>query len=467
MKLLPNNILLYSKDKEISIEDIRKKLLFWLLILLNVLALPALIIGIATSLTYGQIEIAISQFIIFAPIIFAMIFQKKLSYRTSVYIILCCAYIIAILNTIMYSFGGASLSIMFSVSILATMLLGYKSGFIVMFSFTLPMGIIAYLMINGHLLIQADLQQAAIDPLSWFSAVSTNLFLGTIMVFSYAVIQHNLLHSIGIIHTQTNDLEKNNEQLKQDIKYRIQVQKELEIAKEKAEESDNLKTEFLSNMSHEVRTPMNSIVGFSDLLKTPDISIESCKIYSETISNNANKLMEIMNDIIYFSQLRANQVKINMEDVNIIALCQKLNELFSIQAQEKSLDFKLTSSLSDKETIIFTDEEKLYKTINIILDNAIKFTEKGNIELGCLKNDNNMQIYIKDTGIGISLSNQETIFNSFTQEKKGISRPVEGLGLGLPIAKETIELLNGSLTLESVQGEGSCFYINLPYYDNI
>lgn len=462
MKILLKNIFSDSIKEEITIEEIRKQLLLWLLILLNILALPALIIGVVGAIKLGETRFAIAQILLFAPIIFTFVFQKKISYKFSVYIIISSAYIISILNTIMYSFGGASLAIMFTIAIITTVLLGYKSGFIVMFSFVIPMGIIAYLMVNGYIVMEVDLQAAIKDPMSWFSALASTLFLGTIVVFAYAVIQRNLLQSLKIVHEQADSLSNINQQLQKDIDHRIEVQKALEIAKKQAEESDNLKTEFLSNMSHEVRTPMNSIIGFSDLLKTPDISKESLLTYSTIISDNANQLMSIMNSILDFSQLKSKQVELNMKDVNLNALCFELSQSFTTQATEKNITLTVDNKLSDNESVIYSDEKKLNQILYNIMENAIKYTDVGTVILSCKKQNDNIQICIKDTGIGINPENQISIFDSFSQEEKGIARPSEGLGLGLSIAKEIIELLGGSISLESSKGKGSSFFINLP-----
>ncbi|MEN8248596.1 MAG: PAS domain S-box protein [Bacteroidota bacterium] len=243
--------------------------------------------------------------------------------------------------------------------------------------------------------------------------------------------------------------------------------RELIIAKAKAEESDQLKTEFIHNMSHEIRTPMNGILGFTDLLNKTKLQDEDQKRYVDIIKSSGTQLMQIINDILEISQLVTRQTQTVKKETCLNDLLAELHHKFEPQTKEKQLSCTLQTSLTDKESTILTDDTKLISVLNKLLENAIKFTSEGSINLGYqlkFKEDQSaLVIFIKDTGIGIKPEKQEMIFARFSQGEKDLSKNVGGLGLGLSIAKENAELIGGSITLESEEGKGSTFYLTIPY----
>lgn len=248
-----------------------------------------------------------------------------------------------------------------------------------------------------------------------------------------------------------------------DISKRKKTENELLKAKEKAEESDRLKTEFINNLSHEIRTPMNGILGFSQLLCNNDITEEKQKNYIRIIRNSGKQLLRIIDDILEISKLGTKQVKAINSKVCLNDLFLELFSIFDIKAKENKTPLYLKKGLSDKESTIKTDSSKLSKILSNLLENAVKFTNTGSIEFGYYLQENKLHIYVKDTGIGILKEKQNIIFERFSQEEKGISEQTGGLGLGLSIAKENAELLGGTISLKSKKGEGSTFYIIIPY----
>jgi signal transduction histidine kinase/CheY-like chemotaxis protein len=264
-----------------------------------------------------------------------------------------------------------------------------------------------------------------------------------------------------------NLLKKQNEELDKIITNKTvelkRQNKKLLDSKQKAEESNLLKTEFINNMSHEIRTPMNGIMGFSDLLIDTDLSEKKREQYIEVIRNSAKQLMRVIEDIMDISQLGTKQVKVMEKEVFLNDLLLELFLIFDIKAKEKEISLYLKEDLSDIESNIYLDDFKLNKILGNLLENALKFTKKGFIELGYTLKENKIELYVKDTGVGIKAENQREIFNRFSQEEKELFKNTGGLGLGLSIANENAKLIGGEIRLESEKGKGSCFFISIPY----
>ena len=260
-------------------------------------------------------------------------------------------------------------------------------------------------------------------------------------------------------------LEEENNRQKQELieanKILEQKNRELTIAREKALESDRLKTEFLQNMSHEIRTPMNAILGFSELL--PNANENERKKFISIIQNSSRQLLHIIEDILEISQLATKQVPVKNEKVCLNELFLEHYFYFDIEAKKKNLRLHLKKELSDKESTVITDVFKLNKILSNLLENAIKYTNEGYVEFGYHLSDGKLIFYVKDTGIGIKKENREMIFKRFSQEEKDLSRITGGLGLGLSIVKENVELLGGTVSLESEKGKGSLFTVTIPY----
>ncbi|BDX39225.1 hypothetical protein CYCD_25800 [Tenuifilaceae bacterium CYCD] len=252
-----------------------------------------------------------------------------------------------------------------------------------------------------------------------------------------------------------------------DITDRKQFENELIKAKEKAEENDRLKTAFLQNMSHEIRTPMNAICGFSNLLNEPDLADEKKKKFIAIIQNSSKQLLSIVTDILTISSLETKQEKVNIQQTNINSIILELYSIFNQQATNQNILLRHTEQLSDKQAETVTDGTKLTQVLTNLLTNALKFTHTGSIEFGysteLIDNLPFLKFYVKDTGIGISPTLHEKIFERFRQADTSISRTYGGTGLGLSISKAFVELLGGSIWLESEPENGSTFYFTIPY----
>ena len=256
----------------------------------------------------------------------------------------------------------------------------------------------------------------------------------------------------------------------QDITERKFIEEQLRVAKEKAEESDRLKSAFLANMSHEIRTPMNGILGFAQLLKEPDLSGDEQKEFISIIEKSGKRMLNIINDIIDISKIEAGLMKLNIQESNINDQIKYIYSFFQPEASYKNIELLVHTPLPDQSATICTDKEKVFAIFTNLVKNAIKFTDRGSIELGyILKIENNsksLQFFVKDTGIGIPQSRQQAIFERFIQADITDAKAYQGAGLGLAITKAYIEMLGGNIWVESQEGKGSSFYFTLPYNDD-
>jgi len=246
---------------------------------------------------------------------------------------------------------------------------------------------------------------------------------------------------------------------------------ELLIAKEKAEESDRLKSAFLANMSHEIRTPMNGILGFMELLKRPNLTGEKHLEYIDIIEKSGERMLNTINNIINVSKLDAQMEKVNLSVVEVKELIMNLYRFFWNEAQQKGISLKLNTNIDDAKIWIETDREKLNSILTNLIKNAIKFTHQGEIEIGLSScsglNADQLLFYVKDSGIGIPNNRKKAIFDRFVQADIEDSDAYQGSGLGLSIAKSFVEMLGGKIWVESQSGNGTIFNFTLPYLNAI
>jgi len=257
-----------------------------------------------------------------------------------------------------------------------------------------------------------------------------------------------------------------------DITRQKNYENEILAAKEKAEESDRLKSAFLANMSHEIRTPMNGILGFAELLKEPNLSGDEHKKYIQIIEKSGARMLNTINAIVDISKIEAGLMEVVTVEVNINEIMNFVFNFFQSEADSKGIVLILRNNLTAEQAIIKTDKEKLNAILFNLVKNAIKYTKKGVILFGCsikphknengLVDKNEVEFFVKDTGIGIPADRQKAVFERFIQADVIDKNAYQGSGLGLSISKAYVEMLGGRIWLKSVVGTGTTFYFTIP-----
>jgi PAS domain S-box-containing protein len=254
-----------------------------------------------------------------------------------------------------------------------------------------------------------------------------------------------------------------NEELIDSLERIQKINIELMKAKEKAEESDRLKTAFLANMSHEIRTPMNGIIGFTDLLKEPKLSGKQQKAYIDVIQQSGYRMLNIINDLIDIARIEAGQVEVKMEDTYVNNLLDGIYSFFKPEAEMKKLSFTCKKDLPVTDSFIRTDATKLHQILTNLIKNALKFTRTGSIDFGYSIKNSTIEFFVKDSGIGIAPELKDKIFERFRRGDISDTTEYEGAGLGLSITKAFVEMLGGKIWLESQLNKGTTFFFSLPF----
>lgn len=276
-----------------------------------------------------------------------------------------------------------------------------------------------------------------------------------------------LFDTVKVVYCDSNGKVLGIVGVSRDITDREVIQQKYIAAKEKAEEADRLKTAFLANMSHEIRTPMNSIVGFSNLIAEGDLSEEERQEYVGHINLAVDNLLNLINDIIDIAKIEAGQLTIKHEYFDVHKL---LEDVFisNLETRKKlnnnNVMLICTKDQKIKQTNILADPYRLIQVLNNLIGNATKFTIQGEIEFGYVLKNNELEFFVRDTGIGIAPEDQHLVFKRFRQVGENSGYKKAGTGLGLAISKHIVQLMGGKIWVESEKGKGSTFYFTIPYY---
>ena len=281
------------------------------------------------------------------------------------------------------------------------------------------------------------------------------MVIGALVIQSYKSVNAFSLNDVEMLEFVSRQLSLSIQRKK--------TEHNLREALTKAEESDRLKTAFLNNMSHEIRTPLNGILGFTSLLDDPDTSPEDQKYFYRIINQNGDQLLSIINDIISIATIESGQEKVREAFTNVNEMLNMLYDQFRLQGVGKELLLNYRTFIRNEDSIVKTDETKLRQILTNLIGNALKFTEQGMVEFGCSLEGNMLKFFVTDSGIGIPAEMHEVIFDRFRQANANPRKEYGGNGLGLAISKAYVELLGGSIWLESSPGKGTTFWFTIPY----
>lgn len=237
---------------------------------------------------------------------------------------------------------------------------------------------------------------------------------------------------------------------------------QLKEAKEKAEESDRLKTAFLANMSHEIRTPMNGVLGFAELLKATELDSKTSESYLDIIINSGQQLLCIINDVLAISKIETGQMPVQYSRVDLFKIIEEIRLFFVPMANERKNKLSVSVCTEPDCHSFECDETKLRQVLVNLVGNALKFTHEGHVKFGVYREEDWMHFFVEDNGIGISADDLERIFYRFVQVSRGDDNNPKGTGLGLPISQKLVEMMGGSLRVESEPEKGSVFHFMLP-----
>ena len=459
--------LLREKDiiKTGEIDEIKDFMLYKVMLFSSSVGIPIVLYNLYFA--YG-LEFTISGFMnlfLFIPIICIILFYRRYKYLIRAYTLIYSAILMSLYNFYIAGYTGAAYMLVLSAVAFSVAFLNKRQTIVNIFICIFISILSAFLYVKGIWQLNYNITDALLNPSSWAMSVAVFSFLSFMFLVAYNIIQQKLIQKIEIEHRSNLSLEESNIKLKELLDKQAEHQEQLLLAKLKAEESNNLKNEFLHNMSHEVRTPLNGIIGFSKLLKREDISVEKRNQFVDIVIHSSESLQKVIDDILEISFLETKQISVNVEKIDVAVF---LNDLFMIFKVANNLKLELKLSYPEEKILIETDGLKLNKILSNLIENALKFSEKGYVEFGCLEPiDGRLCFFVKDTGIGISKDNFEKIFTRFSQEHDKISAKYGGLGLGLCIAKENTELLKGNIRVESALGVGTTFYVEIPINYNI
>ena len=438
--------------KEDGLPYLRDKLFVSILLvtfpLCSLAYLPSIITSIITE------KYVICAFDTLTLLLFLLIFLvKNISMIVKKVLFAVIFYLLSVVLLIYMCMQGPGIIILFWISVLITLFQSKRAGLV-----SASLNAIIILMIMALFPI-TSMPLTLFQEYTLLSGVTIGLniiIFNTLAVFSVSFLLDHL-----------------NESFLNEKKFRTLLKQEsidLLKAKQKAEESDQLKTAFLTNMSHEIRTPMNGILGFSTLLSEPGLNGKDQQEYIAMIQKSGSRMLNIINEIIDISRIESGQMDVQLTRTNINEKIKHVFELLNPEAEMKNISLSFENGLSFYNAYIKTDGDKLYAILTNLVKNAIKYTNKGSITFGYnvveTIHGSSLQFFVKDTGIGIPPHRQEAIFDRFVQSDIADLEARQGAGLGLSITKYYVEMLGGSIWLESEHQKGSTFYFTLPFHEN-
>lgn len=462
MKFWDNYIDLYlSKHADPGVEDglpfLRNRLFVSVLLITLPISILAYIPGVIVSLETDKSVIAWSDTFALAALLFTFL-NGKISLDIKKIIFTAAFYFLAIILLFYIGFIGPGTVILIYISVLTTLIYSQKAG-----SITVALNaVIMLFFLSAFPITSSDIKFFQNIGIYAFFGIGANLIaFNALIVYSVAFLVYRLNKSFLMEKELQKQLVKESENLL--------------AAKLKAEESDRLKSAFLNNISHEIRTPMNGILGFSELLKNAQAGEADQQKFLDLIHQSGRRMLNVMDEIVAISKIDSGVLEIFLTRRNIYQEITAVYNHFRNEASGKELTFTTTIMLPEAEATIRTDWEKIHIILTSLINNAIKYTDHGSIEIGCKRgvdvqgmyseeipiNPSDIVLYVKDSGIGIPSDRQEAIFERFIQSDIQDKQARQGAGLGLSIAKSFIEMLGGKIWVDSCPAAGSTFFFTL------
>ncbi|MEZ4829201.1 MAG: ATP-binding protein [Bacteroidia bacterium] len=451
---LCSNLLDFATRKRVSpilwkhsdIPSYRTRIFFSLTVVAIVLGFLALIPSIILSFVHKVPAVALMDLLVYCSIL-SVFFLPNLSFQTRVWTLISIFYLLGVFLLIFLGPFGAGLIYLFAFPVLSGVLLGIKNAI-----YSLVINLFTVFMIWGCLIvgIPFEVLLGKYTASVWAVVAINFITLNFIVAVPLALLVEGLETSLQKEKTAKAALKAGQEKLLK--------------AKEKAEKADRLKSAFLSNMSHDIRTPMNAILGFSHLLQEGNVEENEHKEYLRHIQNSGNQLLHLIDDIIDISKIEAGELTIRPTICRLNDMLRELHAAFSLSTRKSpEVEILLTPAILDDKLSIITDSFRLQQVLINLLSNAIKFTERGTIEMGYTFRDfRTLEFFVSDTGAGIPFEGQSYIFDRFRKIEHA-TRLNEGTGLGLAICKSLVEMMGGRIWFESTPGKGTKFSFTLPF----
>ncbi|MEZ4771773.1 MAG: ATP-binding protein [Bacteroidia bacterium] len=429
-----------------EVSSYRVRIFFSLTLVAIVLGFLTLVPSIILSLQYDLAAVALLDILVYASIV-VIFFKPNISFQVRVWILISLFYLLGTLLLILIGPMGAGLVYLFTFPVLSGVLLGMRSA---IYSLIINFFTILLIWVCLFAGIPFDIHLNSYTHDGWAVVGINFMMLNFIVAVPLAILVEGLEASLQKEKSAMEALKAGQEKLLK--------------AKEKAEKADRLKSAFLSNMSHDIRTPMNAILGFSHLLQEGNVEETEQQEFIRHIQNSGDHLLHLIDDIIDISKIEAGELNIRPANCRLNDMLRELHAAFSFSPRKSpEVEIILSPAILDDNLTIITDTFRLQQVLVNLISNAIKFTEKGRITIGYTFRDyRTLEFFVRDTGTGIPYEGQNHVFERFRKIEQS-TKLNEGTGLGLAICKSLTEMMGGRIWLDSTPGEGSQFSFTLPF----
>lgn len=416
------------------------QLVHYLFLLGPLLLIPALIMSVRASLLW----LAVIDLLAYASIVWIYT-SRSLALHHRKIILLSTLYILGVLLLYYLGWNGPGLVYLLGISLFSTLLISARAGYLTWGANIIL--ITGFALLSGH--FSYDFMPASeIDALSMMTVALNYFLLNLILLVSISSLLRVLQKKIAAENR---------------VKKRLSTEIKLhQKAREEAEKSGRMKSAFLANVSHEIRTPINGVLGFTEILLNMEVPHEKCIQYLKIIEKSGQHLLHLINELTDISRIESGKINPDPESFDINSLLESLLAFHTHSAVKKQLTLHYEREPKSKPIIVYTDKEKLHAILNNLLANAIKYSDQGTITIACRTSRQQLIFHIQDEGPGIPKEQQSQIFDRFFRVETPENQAKEGTGLGLSIAKSYAELLGGSISLQSKEGQGSLFTVKIP-----